>query len=83
MPVTATSAERYWLLALLLACAPAAADEAADAAPDLALLEYLGSWDESDEEWMLFGDEVARAEEIDTGDDDDRDATSRETEHES
>lgn len=29
----------------------AAADEEL---PDLALLEYLGSWEESDEDWVLF-----------------------------
>ncbi len=25
--------------------------------PDLAFLEYLGSWEESDEDWILFSDE--------------------------
>jgi len=26
-------------------------------APDLELLEYLGSWEESDEDWILFSEE--------------------------
>ena len=26
--------------------------------PDLELLEYLGSWEESDEDWLLFSDET-------------------------
>ena len=25
--------------------------------PDLAFLEYLGSWEESDEDWVLFSEE--------------------------
>ena len=33
-----------------------AADEAQT--PDLEFLEYLGSWEDSDEEWMLFAQEV-------------------------
>ena len=40
----------------------AAADEPADApveelALDAAFLEYLGSWDDTDEDWMLFADD--------------------------
>lgn len=26
--------------------------------PDLELLEYLGSWEESDEDWLLFNDDT-------------------------
>jgi len=29
-----------------------------DIQPDLELLEYLGSWEESDEDWLLFSDEA-------------------------
>jgi hypothetical protein len=29
-----------------------------DPAPDLDFLEYLGSWQESDEEWLLIADEL-------------------------
>ncbi len=36
--------------------------EDADAVPDMEFLEYLGSWEESDEEWMLFaGEDVVPA----------------------
>ncbi|MEM7503673.1 MAG: hypothetical protein AAF417_16600 [Pseudomonadota bacterium] len=28
-----------------------------EALPDLDFLEYLGSWEESDEEWLLFEDD--------------------------
>ena len=27
-----------------------------DEIPDVEFLEYLGSWDESDEEWLIFAD---------------------------
>ena len=37
----------------------AAADE--EVPPDLEFLEYLGSWEESDEEWMLFSEETETA----------------------
>lgn len=47
------------------------ADEAE--APDLEFLEYLGSWEESDEDWVLLAAEAAerkesedREEEVDT-----------------
>lgn len=33
-----------------------AADDA-DALPDMEFLEYLGSWEDSDEEWILFAGE--------------------------
>ena len=34
---------------------PAADDEA----PDIELLEYLGMWEESDEEWLILNEAVA------------------------
>lgn len=34
---------------------PALADDSE--VPDLAFLEYLGSWEESDEDWVLFSKE--------------------------
>lgn len=40
--------------ALLLTAAPVTAD---DSAPDAAFLEYLGSWEGSDEEWVALLDE--------------------------
>ena len=40
-----------------------ALEDGADAQPDQEFLEYLGSWEESDEEWMLFaGEDDAPAE---------------------
>ena len=43
-----------------------------EALPDLEFLEYLGSWEESDEEWLLFedGDDGATVEEERESDDD-------------
>ena len=45
---------------------------AEDGLPDLELLEYLGSWEESDEDWLLFNDET----EVDDEDTEPRDAPS-------
>ncbi len=42
----------------LLGCAGiVAADD--EVAPDMEFLEYLGSWEESDEDWMLFSEAEA------------------------
>lgn len=54
------SVSRVLKLVLLLgplACAgmSAAADEEQ---PDLEFLEYLGSWEESDEDWLMFTEAV-------------------------
>lgn len=49
------SAERALLLVCGL-CMGAAAQAGDDEMPDLAFLEYLGSWEESDEEWLLHED---------------------------
>jgi hypothetical protein len=53
------SVSRYAKVALFwgplgLASMALAADEVQ---PGLEFLEYLGSWEESDEEWLLFSDE--------------------------
>ena len=40
------------LLMLLCSFGLAADDEI----PDMEFLEYLGSWEESDEEWLIFAD---------------------------
>ena len=50
------------MAAALGAGTAAAADEAAEAAAresaiDTAFLEYLGSWEDTDEDWMLFADD--------------------------
>ena len=42
----------------LLTCGGAAFAQETEA-PDLAFLEYLGSWEESDEDWVLFSEEEA------------------------
>ena len=48
------SAKRALLVGSLLCCSLVlAADEEI---PDMEFLEYLGSWDESDEEWLIFAD---------------------------
>lgn len=49
------------LLAGLLGGAAAAEEPA----PDPAFLEYLGSWEESDADWLLFEDGAAAAEQED------------------
>lgn len=51
------SARRPGLIAIgavLIAAAPAWADDTE--APDADFLEYLGMWEESDEEWLVFAD---------------------------
>lgn len=35
-----------------------------DDVPDMAFLEYLGSWDESDEDWLLVTDPQTESEEL-------------------
>ena len=48
---------KIWLTALLLGTAGmVAADEEL---PDMEFLEYLGMWEESDEEWLALADEDA------------------------
>ncbi|MBT8084848.1 MAG: hypothetical protein HKN35_15695 [Woeseia sp.] len=58
------------VLAVLTGCVAVSSAPAigADELPDLALLEYLGSWEDSDEDWMLFDeeDEVAVQESTDS-----------------
>ncbi len=46
------------LLFGLVACSHAAEPEASDT-ENLMFLEYLASWDESDEDWLLFTSETA------------------------
>lgn len=83
------SAERATRIAAALAALALTACAAAEPAdeevpPDVELLEYLGSWDGSDEDWLLVSDEKADAET-----DDERSAPARdgeesqESEHES
>lgn len=69
----------------LSAAAQAAAEsDEAQAPPDMALLEYLGSWDESDEEWLLLSEDEGDAGEREgNGDAAPQAAGSRESDHES
>jgi hypothetical protein len=68
------SRAEYFLAGVLLATSGGAwsedttedAADNADAVPDMEFLEYLGSWEDSDEEWMLFaGEDDAPAERTD------------------
>ena len=45
-------------LAAVLVIGSAAALAAGEDAPDMAFLEYLGMWEESDEEWLAFQEET-------------------------
>ncbi len=52
------SADRkVWLTVLLLGTAGAVAAD--DELPDMEFLEYLGMWEESDEEWLALDDPEA------------------------
>jgi len=56
-PMSVSRLARTTLLWGCVGCASLvlAADELQ---PDLELLEYLGSWEESDEDWLLFNDDT-------------------------
>lgn len=59
------------LILMVLGCSAALPGRACadDELPDMALLEYLGSWEESDEDWVLFNaDEEQTATEEKQGD---------------
>lgn len=53
-------------VAVTIVCGLLAGTASADEpeVPDMAFLEYLGSWQESDEDWMLFADDEAETEEL-------------------
>ena len=52
------------LLCGIALCGPASAVAEDEEVPDMAFLEYLGLWEESDEDWrMLDGDAVADTDE--------------------
>ncbi|MGB5244947.1 MAG: hypothetical protein WBM54_12825 [Woeseia sp.] len=57
-------------LALLTACVAALPAQAiaAEDMPDMALLEYLGSWEGTDEDWVLLNDDERPANEEAEGD---------------
>jgi hypothetical protein len=45
--------------ALMLGCGLVLADEEDDEAAEVEFLEYLGYWEESDEEWLMFEGPIA------------------------
>ncbi len=49
--------------ALMASAAPPADAEVAED-PDMAFLEYLGMWDESDEEWQLLDDDTSGSDDL-------------------
>jgi hypothetical protein len=58
------SRRRGWLadvIGVLLAGVLGGAAAGEEPAPDPEFLEYLGSWEESDADWLLFQDDVAAA----------------------
>ncbi len=65
------SRANYCLAGVLLmsssgAWAADTAEEDSDVVPDMEFLEYLGSWEDSDADWMLFaGEDDAPAERTD------------------
>ena len=48
------SVNRVLIIGSLLFCTVVLAAD--DEIPDMEFLEYLGSWEESDEEWLIFAD---------------------------
>lgn len=50
--MSASPARRILLPALVLGCGLVLAEESE--APEIAFIEYLGMWEESDDEWMMF-----------------------------
>ena len=52
-----SKAEYLVVAALLGAGSAGATEEPADPTVDAAFLEYLGSWDDTDEDWTLFADD--------------------------
>lgn len=73
--MSADSRARDWLVRLtvfwsLMVCGGVTqADE--EEAPDLDFLEYLGSWEETDETWLLLSVDMEEAEASDNKDKDD------------
>jgi hypothetical protein len=57
--MSASGSNRILLPALVLGCGLVLADESE--APEAAFIEYLGMWEESDEEWMMFEADDTRA----------------------
>jgi hypothetical protein len=56
---------------LFVATAAAAMAEAQEDEPDLGFLEYLGSWEETDEEWLIVAELEGELEDEDEASDQD------------
>lgn len=54
-----------WLFVTVGACGPVLAEEAGE--PDMELLEYLGYWEESDEDWVMIESRLERDTDESTG----------------
>lgn len=54
------SGSRWFVLGAALIGASALAAPEAEEAPDAEFLEYLGFWDGTDEDWLLFSDAAER-----------------------
>ena len=53
---TAMSVKRVFIASLLMSCSVlVVADEEL---PEIEFIEYLGLWEESDEDWMMFSDPI-------------------------
>lgn len=50
--MSASRSKRLLLPALVFGCGLVLAEESE--APEIEFIEYLGMWEESDEEWMMF-----------------------------
>ena len=55
--LTMSAERKVWLTVLLLGTAGVVAAD--DELPDMEFLEYLGMWEESDEEWLALADDEA------------------------
>ncbi len=57
--MSGSRASRVLLPALVLGCGLVAAEESE--APEAEFIEYLGMWEQSDSEWMMFEPDDAQA----------------------
>jgi hypothetical protein len=76
------SPERYAVLLACGLCLCAAAIAEEELPPDAEFLEYLGMWEETDEDWLLL-DEIALVENMERSDPVPEGEESTETENES
>ncbi len=58
MTVILASVAPHTCLCTVLLCASPAANAADEDVPEMEFLEYLGMWEETDEEWLLLDEDV-------------------------